>query len=93
MDLMGKRLGSSSSIVDFINQWKCFSKNLKMIRLDLSWEFPSARGGRPEDRRNFAALIRELREALQSRSLLLVTSLSANKWTIDSGYDVPSIAQ
>lgn len=61
--------------------------------LDLSWEFPSTRGGKPEDKRNFAALLQELNQVLKPHNFLLTAALSANKFTIDGGYDVSAIAR
>lgn len=61
--------------------------------LDLAWEFPSTRGGRQDDKRNFAILLREIKETLSPHNLMLTAALSAQKFTIDSGYDVASISQ
>lgn len=79
---------------------KTFAKTaLEMLQknnfdgLDLAWEYPSTRGGRPDDKKNFAALIQEVHQVLKPHNLLLTVALSANKFTIDSGYDVLSIAQ
>lgn len=56
-------------------------------------EYPSARGGKPEDKENFAALTRELRQAFNPHGFLLTAAVSAGKWFIDPGYDVPEISR
>ena len=44
------------SVVDFLELYK-------FDGLDLAWEYPTQRGGQPEDRENFALLITEMRQA------------------------------
>lgn len=56
-------------------------------------EYPAARGGKPEDKENFAALTRELRQAFNPHGYLLTAAVSAGKWFIDPGYDVPEVSR
>ena len=56
-------------------------------------EYPAARGGKPEDKENFASLTRELRQAFNPHGFLLTAAVSAGKWFIDPGYDVPEISR
>ncbi|KAG0725120.1 Acidic mammalian chitinase [Chionoecetes opilio] len=57
---------------------------------DVDWEYPSNRGGVPEDKENFITLMRELREEFDKFSppLLLTSAVAAGKSTIDTAYDV-----
>nr|XP_045604735.1 mucin-5AC-like isoform X4 [Procambarus clarkii] len=69
--------------------------------LDLDWEYPASRdGSMPEDRENYAALVKELREAFDDEGskvkkgpLLLTMAVPAGKNYIDKGYDVPSLTR
>ncbi|CAL8130783.1 unnamed protein product [Orchesella dallaii] len=63
--------------------------------LDLDWEYPTQRGGKPEDRENFSDLVRELREEFDrvGRGYLLTAAVSPNTKTVEIGYEVPEIAQ
>ncbi|UYV64528.1 Cht7 [Cordylochernes scorpioides] len=63
--------------------------------LDLDWEFP--RGN--DDKRNFVALLKELREAFEEESketrkpkLLLTVAVSAGVEAVQTGYDVPAVS-
>ncbi|XP_074603802.1 chitotriosidase-1-like [Brevipalpus obovatus] len=61
--------------------------------LDVDWEYPASRGGRPEDRENFISLLSDLKEAFTPKGLLLTSAVSAGRDTIDSSYDVAEVSQ
>ncbi|CAL4069687.1 unnamed protein product, partial [Meganyctiphanes norvegica] len=69
--------------------------------LDLDWEYPASRTGSvPEDRENYAALVKELRVAFQQEGrkikkgrLLLTMAVPAGQNYIDKGYDIPSLTR
>lgn len=56
------------------------------------WEYPTTRGGKPEDKENFSHLVKELRTALGSR-YLLTAAVSPNIETVAEAYDVPVLAE
>ncbi|XP_063850671.1 chitinase-3-like protein 1 [Scylla paramamosain] len=61
--------------------------------LDMDWEYPTQRGGAPEDRGNFVLLLKDLKEALHANGMMLTAAVSAGKGTIDEAYDIPGIAE
>ncbi|KAF8787213.1 Chitotriosidase-1 like protein [Argiope bruennichi] len=61
--------------------------------LDVDWEYPAHRGGAPQDKQNFASLLKELKEAFTPHGLVLSVAVSAGKSTIDTAYDIPGVAK
>lgn len=66
--------------------------------LDLDWEYPvcwqvDCKKGNPDEKRHFAAFVKELSAAFKPRGLLLSSAVSPSKTVIDAGYDVPSLAK
>lgn len=75
----------------FVDSVLPFLKKHGFDGLDMDWEFPVARDGRPEDRQNFITLLEELRSVLKPQGLLLTAAVSAGKATTDLAYDVPRL--
>ncbi|KAK8736742.1 hypothetical protein OTU49_004627 [Cherax quadricarinatus] len=61
--------------------------------LDMDWEYPTQRGGKPEDKVNFISLLSELKTALHAEGMILTAAVSAGKLTIDPAYDIPAMAE
>ncbi|CAN7975083.1 unnamed protein product, partial [Ixodes persulcatus] len=59
--------------------------------LDLNWEYPSRKGGFPEDRENHALLLKELRDALDQETRTLIASVSLKIETVSVSYNVPEV--
>ncbi|CAN7939150.1 unnamed protein product, partial [Ixodes hexagonus] len=61
--------------------------------LDMDWEYPAQRGGKPEDRDNFSQLLRDLRAAFDKKNYLLTAAVSAGIETAKVSYDIPEISR
>ncbi|KAK8736740.1 hypothetical protein OTU49_004625, partial [Cherax quadricarinatus] len=61
--------------------------------LDMDWEYPTQRGGNPEDKENFVSLLSDLKTALHAEGMILTAAVSAGKLTIDPAYDIPAMAE
>ncbi|XP_053674360.1 probable chitinase 2 [Anopheles nili] len=61
--------------------------------LDLDWEYPTMRGGIPEDRENFVLLVQTLRGKFAPRKKLLTAAISASKQILEAGYDLPKLCE
>ncbi|XP_013781598.1 chitinase-3-like protein 1 [Limulus polyphemus] len=76
----------------FIDSVVQFLKQYKFDGLDLDWEYPAARGGKPEDKQNFVTLIREIKNEFNKYGFLLTAAVSAGKHFIGPAYDVPQVS-
>ncbi|EFN82567.1 probable chitinase 2 isoform X2 [Harpegnathos saltator] len=70
-----------------------FLKTYGFDGLDFDWEFPGSRGGVPDDKQNFASLVKELSDAYREPRLLLTAAISADKKTIDQAYNIPEVSK
>ncbi|XP_045457634.1 probable chitinase 2 [Melitaea cinxia] len=61
--------------------------------LDLDWEYPTKRGGNPEDKANYVSLVKELKEAFEPRQYILTAALGAGKETMDSAYELAKLSR
>ncbi|XP_053686725.1 probable chitinase 2 [Sabethes cyaneus] len=70
-----------------------FVKRYNFDGLDLDWEYPTQRGGKPYDRENFVSLVKELSQQFKKHNLLLTSAIGAGKDTIDSAYDIKTLSK
>ena len=78
-----------------------FLRQNRFDGLDLDWEYPSFRdGSRPQDKDNYAQLVKELREEFERESektgrtrLLLTMAVPAGVEYISKGYDIPKLSR
>ncbi|CAL8122520.1 unnamed protein product [Orchesella dallaii] len=92
-------VSASESRKTFIKHAIRFLRQYHFDGLDLDWEYPASReGGVPEDKKNYALFIKELREAFEEESkstgrarLLLTIAVPAGIEWITKGFDIPVI--
>ena len=77
----------------FVESCLVFLKNFNFDGLDFDWEYPGARGGKPEDKQNYILLLKELKEAFKPKGYLLTAAVSAGKWYIDPAYNIASLSK
>ncbi|XP_037722456.1 probable chitinase 2 [Drosophila subpulchrella] len=77
----------------FVKQVSSFIRKYDFDGLDLDWEYPTQRKGKPADRENFVLLTKELREEFDNHGLLLTSAIGAAKKVIDEAYDVRQISR
>ncbi|CAL8130787.1 unnamed protein product [Orchesella dallaii] len=87
---------SPSSRKTFVDSVIPFLEKYDFDGLDLDWEYPTQRDSENlEDRENFSALVRELREAFNraGKGYLLTAAVTPNTKTVEIAYEVPEIAR
>ncbi|XP_073964913.1 probable chitinase 2 isoform X1 [Choristoneura fumiferana] len=77
----------------FIKSVLAFLDNYKFDGLDLDWEYPARRDGKPEDRANYVTLVKELKEAFEPHNYILTAALGAGKDTMEAAYDLPKLSR
>ncbi|GAB6027330.1 Chitinase 2 [Chamberlinius hualienensis] len=77
----------------FVQSVVPFLKKYGFHGLDMDWEYPTQRGGRPSDRQAYIDLLKELKAAFEPEGFLLSAAVSAGKDTIDAAYDVPEVSK
>ncbi|XP_059062527.1 probable chitinase 2 [Achroia grisella] len=77
----------------FIGSVMAFLEKYKFDGLDLDWEYPSKRGGKPEDKDNYVTLVKELKEAFQDKGYILTAALGAGRDTMEVAYDLPKLSR
>lgn len=51
------------------------------------------RGGQPQDKQNYALLVKELKESFQPHGLILTAAFGASTSVIDQAYDIPTLSK
>lgn len=88
-----KMVSSIDTMKIFINSVIAFMREHQFDGLDLDWEYPANRGGKPEDKKNFVILCTHLRKAFNNFGWLLTAAVGAGKSTVDTAYDLPALSR
>ncbi|XP_062545135.1 acidic mammalian chitinase-like [Armigeres subalbatus] len=75
----------------FIDSAVTLLKTYGFDGLDVDWEYPTLRGGSPDDRTNYITLLSELRIRFDTEGFLLTIAVAATKDYHRSAYDVVQI--
>ena len=97
-DKYSRMVSSPSSRKNFVTKAVQFIEKWGFEGLDLDWEYPKCwqvdcSAGPSTDKENFAALVRELRAAFDSRGWILSAAVSPSKTVMDEGYDIPALSR
>ncbi|KAJ8707114.1 hypothetical protein PYW08_011248 [Mythimna loreyi] len=77
----------------FIKSVVLMLNNYQFDGLDLDWEYPTKREGKPYDRENFVLLVKELSEAFEPYGFILTAALGAGKTTMETAYDLTKLSR
>lgn len=78
--------------MNFVKNSLEFIQKFNFDGLDLDWEYPSQRGGKPQDKEAFVLLVRELSAEFKKHNLYLSSAFGAPKNIIDAAYDIKRLA-
>lgn len=74
------------SVVEFLNKYK-------FDGFDIDWEYPNQRGGKPADKKNFVALLKELSKELKKYGKILSLAVGAAPTSASQSYVIPEISE
>lgn len=72
----------------FVKKALEFVQRFNFDGLDLDWEYPTQRDGKPADRENFSKLVMELKSEFKKYNLMLTSAIGASSKLIDDAYDI-----
>lgn len=85
-------VANTTTRAKFVKQVTTFIRKYNFDGLDLDWEYPTQREGKPMDRENFLYLVKELHEQFKPHNLLLTSAIGAAKNVIDEAYNIRQIS-
>ncbi|CAK1548864.1 unnamed protein product [Leptosia nina] len=88
-----KMAASAETRSKFVQSVLFFLDKYNFDGLDLDWEYPAKRDGRPEDKANYVSLVKDLKEAFEPKGYILTAALGAGKETMDAAYDLSKLSR
>nr|AHB39935.1 chitinase 2 [Coptotermes formosanus] len=76
----------ADSVVTFVQKYN-------FDGLDMDWEYPTQRGGTPQDKENFSLLLETLSDKLHAEGLILTVAVCADSDIAKEAYDFKKVAQ
>lgn len=83
--LMAERAETRQEFANSVLRFLCY---FGFDGLDVDWEYPTQRGGLTEDKENFIALLKCLKETFRKRQKLLTVAIGVTPWIIETAYSV-----
>lgn len=77
----------------FVDNVVKFVKKYEFDGFDIDWEYPNQRGGVKEDRENYVALLRELREKFDREGFILSAAVGAAEKSAGLSYIIKDVAE
>ncbi|XP_038121909.1 chitotriosidase-1 [Culex quinquefasciatus] len=84
---------TEESRMDFADHALKYLAHFGFDGLDLDWEYPTMRGGIPEDKENFILLLKTLRDKFQRRKKLLSVAIGGSPGIIQAAYDLTAMCE
>ncbi|XP_043581613.1 chitinase-3-like protein 1 [Bombus pyrosoma] len=70
-----------------------FLKTYDFDGFDFDWEYPNQRGGKPADKENYIALLKELREEFDKHGYILSVAVAAAEVSASKSYLISQVSQ
>ncbi|PSN37019.1 Acidic mammalian chitinase [Blattella germanica] len=88
-----KMAATEESRNEFADSVVAFVQRFNFDGFDLDWEYPTKRGGVPEDKENYSLLLQTLSEKLHDKGLTLSVAVAADPTIATEGYDIPKVGE
>lgn len=77
----------------FVNSVVKFLDKYGFDGFDVDWEYPNQRGGKPRDKENYIALLKELKEKFAERGYLLSAAVGAAETSASQSYNIAAMSK
>lgn len=86
-------VGNPAIRATFVKNVVNFLKQYNFDGLDVDWEYPNQRGGKPSDKENYVALLKELREEFDKHGFILSVAVSAAEGSASQSYHISQVSK
>ncbi|XP_034177248.2 chitinase-3-like protein 1 isoform X1 [Osmia lignaria lignaria] len=85
--------GNPATRATFVKNVVAFLKKYNFDGFDVDWEYPNQRGGKPSDKENYVALLKELREEFDKHGFILSIAVAAAEGSASKSYHISQISK